>query len=824
MADVDDADVPTNERPRKSQVSEIVARMEFEILRKRTDSVCSNSERPSTASAMRFSPTALDAPPSPAPPAAKPAPATLAPPAMGHHAKPAGAPPSPLTSNPSFVKVNGKWMETPATSAFFQSALMKGDEGVVDVDDLMKRTEMPAPLLMPAQPAMVTVSIPGSPSPGSDQPRRRSGVSPAVAAVLMKLECLGKSSEALLSAQDAGTRSDAGLHEGEAGSSGELPMPGVVKYAGASLLATSTGTAFSKSHAEISTRNVEAPALNVSKSQVEISARTAEITPRAAQAPRSPQRKKTVDDVDLLAELDAAIVISGSKESLASSVKQSKGSLRQGNERSNNGSGSLSNVGGAARAPFAGGLATPRQEIDPSLTSALSSLAKNLDQPSNSSRAKDSQSISSLSRSKQNSQSSLNRTRGPAPPLGNSKASLTREDSEVTNSSKVTRFSTILSGASFTEPVEQASSNLAASPEGSDAEEDDDDRTPTKAVAISPRKNHSMPQPQTQQQQSSTDPATPQSVKRRVKKRSAIAWSSKEVSKTLRENGQAMGKEIVGLEDGLEEDNVNLDVISADAFKQGKDKGPMAKSPVGEKIIERKGIGRGGGKELEKATLDTAGKIKAVSYRFRFADGQLHCFSEKDGHVYGAYPLEIDQILAATVEKERVTLVTTSRSTAVSTTEIDFPDAKIADQWGKVINTIACKGQPTSITTKQALIFLDDSDIRQARDVFKHQLLPILQASGKGFEVTPVAFEPAQLEQALKAVDKGRVNAVAFVSTRARSKFVDERLTDFIFKNGEPLREPKICVCNAFISKSEKRGISMLFNNLKKRTTMAPLK
>ncbi|KAJ3196988.1 hypothetical protein HDU67_003888, partial [Dinochytrium kinnereticum] len=184
-------------------------------------------------------------------------------------------------------------------------------------------------------------------------------------------------------------------------------------------------------------------------------------------------------------------------------------------------------------------------------------------------------------------------------------------------------------------------------------------------------------------------------------------------------------------------------------------------------------------KQVE-SDLEIGGSINGQSYKFRLGDGRLHCIGDKgwclvdsvlevypehmlDKTELDHFPFEFNRLLACKQEGSRAVITgVSSRKLKVTSINIDFADVKTSSRWSESVMRIVTRDRPDNLFKKKAAILLDEREpAKVTREAFQKHILPILQASGKEFDLHTLPFT---------------VNAIVCISARPKSKDVDEIL------------------------------------------------
>ncbi|KAJ3111139.1 hypothetical protein HDU96_005946 [Phlyctochytrium bullatum] len=310
---------------------------------------------------------------------------------------------------------------------------------------------------------------------------------------------------------------------------------------------------------------------------------------------------------------------------------------------------------------------------------------------------------------------------------------------------------------------------------------------------------------------SSPDALSMREARRASRKRSAVAWSAKSVAKSIRESfaghpgiekikddlaaledkldEEEEADELVDLVGELKEENEEPEEAAAPAPKARATSVansrftimsmnpnlPVAPAPVLSSLDNL-------AKQVE-GVIESSATVNGQPCRFRIGDGQLHCIHEKDKGCMDHFPVDIKKLLSCTYDDGKVILsAVSSRKPKVVSVTVEFQDSKRGKEWTEAVSRLVTKDRPLR-HGKAAIILLDEREpSKPTKEAFQRDILPVLQASGKEFQIQNVPFTATDLEAAFARFETSSFNAIACISARPKSKAVDDMLKEFALK------------------------------------------
>ncbi|KAJ1569382.1 hypothetical protein HK405_005725, partial [Cladochytrium tenue] len=180
-----------------------------------------------------------------------------------------------------------------------------------------------------------------------------------------------------------------------------------------------------------------------------------------------------------------------------------------------------------------------------------------------------------------------------------------------------------------------------------------------------------------------------------------------------------------------------------------------------------------------QSSLEKVGAISGVSFRLFVSQGMLYALSAKGSTIiHPNFPIDLERILSAVPLQRRVVVVflgggggsgRPKTEVSLMDVEIDFQSDSVAAQWSAKLDAVASKDNVSGVTGKQAIVLADQQDKKAVSDVLKKQVIPILNLARKPFDIIPVEFSQACIEETLRSLPMKQVNAVACITTRKSS-------------------------------------------------------
>ncbi|KAI8834670.1 hypothetical protein BC829DRAFT_69686 [Chytridium lagenaria] len=326
--------------------------------------------------------------------------------------------------------------------------------------------------------------------------------------------------------------------------------------------------------------------------------------------------------------------------------------------------------------------------------------------------------------------------------------------------------------------------------------------------------------------------ASPVRARESKKKRSGVTWSMKSVAKSLRQSfagapgmdqialdlNEGDGEESESGEEGLSEDDLELedeedveenlvDEVPVDTQSAKTSAMSLLASPAKTSTVSLMlpasaktstmsllPAGKLSSSQTRSAFdimvkevephIEIQGTVHGQSCKFRVGDGRIHCIGERDKTDVDQFPFEFYRILACKEDGPKSILTgISSKKSKITSISIDFPDTKTALLWSKNVTRIVTKDHPESLFNKRAVVILDEREpTKVTRDAFQKDILPIMQASGKEFEVHTLPFTAVDLGKLFSKIGVEKINVVACISSRPRSKDVDDILAEMASK------------------------------------------
>ncbi|KAJ3027135.1 UNVERIFIED_CONTAM: hypothetical protein HDU68_004369 [Siphonaria sp. JEL0065] len=119
--------------------------------------------------------------------------------------------------------------------------------------------------------------------------------------------------------------------------------------------------------------------------------------------------------------------------------------------------------------------------------------------------------------------------------------------------------------------------------------------------------------------------------------------------------------------------------------------------------------------------LEKTGKIGMGSYNFFISRAALYCTSQKVTWYYAKPPPK--------------------REPRLTDLDIEFPDLFTNSQWAIKLLSAAFKGNHANeVLAKQAIFFVDQEDVKLVREILKDLIIPILEAAKKPFDIQCECF------------------------------------------------------------------------------------
>ncbi|KAJ3322152.1 hypothetical protein HDU76_013950 [Blyttiomyces sp. JEL0837] len=272
--------------------------------------------------------------------------------------------------------------------------------------------------------------------------------------------------------------------------------------------------------------------------------------------------------------------------------------------------------------------------------------------------------------------------------------------------------------------------------------------------------------------------------------------------------------------------------------------GPIANIGVGGfDPAARRGTRVDTGYQGREPALEQPAKISGMTHNFMLTQGSLYAINPKDNSINPQFPIPLERILSVDSEIKIVNITYLSKTkNEIQLTDVDveFNDASSALLWSNKLFQVACKGNTAHVTDKLAMILVDQQDKKAVLDIVQKQMIPLFNIARKPFDVLPVEYDVGKIQAALATMDMKKINAIACVTTKKTSTAIDECLTDFakramggdetkikfikapvdpvdvsIALVKEPLQYSQLCVLNAVLKNDKGKGLK---HKLKRRT------
>ncbi|KAI9341480.1 hypothetical protein BDR26DRAFT_860496 [Obelidium mucronatum] len=183
--------------------------------------------------------------------------------------------------------------------------------------------------------------------------------------------------------------------------------------------------------------------------------------------------------------------------------------------------------------------------------------------------------------------------------------------------------------------------------------------------------------------------------------------------------------------------------------------------------------------------LEKTGKIGSGSYNFFISRAALYCTSQKDSSIYAGFPISLHHILGVVWENKKVVVTwyyakpPPKREPRLTDIDIEFPDLFTNSQWSIKLLSAAFKGNHANeVLAKQAILFVDQEDVKIIREVLKDLIIPILEAAKKPFDIQLI--DPEGLKTAIDRLDLQSINSITYLRAKNPStktfKLTDECL------------------------------------------------
>ncbi|KAJ3107641.1 hypothetical protein HDU97_003635 [Phlyctochytrium planicorne] len=328
----------------------------------------------------------------------------------------------------------------------------------------------------------------------------------------------------------------------------------------------------------------------------------------------------------------------------------------------------------------------------------------------------------------------------------------------------------------------------------------------------------------------SKNPAHNRVTAKEGKKRSAIAWSAKSVAKSMRESFatnpgmEKIKSDLEALEMAEEEEEENDDEEDGDLDEVMEPQSGAANEP---KLVPPLLTSISRTSQLPSATSATSASsatplsttssifsplatpsklpsartrssfenllssvetlieipvaINGTQCRFRIGDGKLHCIGGKSsgsnvGSDVDPFPFDFMKLLGCKEDGTKVVLTGVSTKKAkVTSVTLDFSDKASALKWAENIMRLVTND---ALFKKGAIIVMDEREpSKVTKEAFQKYFLPVLQASGKEFNLHSIPFTAVALDKLFKEqMNFADVNAIVCISSRPKAKDVDEIL------------------------------------------------
>ncbi|KAJ3031780.1 UNVERIFIED_CONTAM: hypothetical protein HDU68_000067 [Siphonaria sp. JEL0065] len=200
--------------------------------------------------------------------------------------------------------------------------------------------------------------------------------------------------------------------------------------------------------------------------------------------------------------------------------------------------------------------------------------------------------------------------------------------------------------------------------------------------------------------------------------------------------------------------------------------------------------------------LEKTGKIGMGSYNFFISRAALYCTSQKDSSIYAGFPISLHHILGVSWENKKVVVTwyyakpPPKREPRLTDLDIEFPDLFTNSQWAIKLLSAAFKGNHANeVLAKQAIFFVDQEDVKLVREILKDLIIPILEAAKKPFDIQLI--DPEGLKNAIDRFDLQSINSITYLRTKNTStktfKLIDECLLAAAMKaKGRDMKQVKV--------------------------------
>ncbi|KAJ3239484.1 hypothetical protein HDU81_005928 [Chytriomyces hyalinus] len=182
--------------------------------------------------------------------------------------------------------------------------------------------------------------------------------------------------------------------------------------------------------------------------------------------------------------------------------------------------------------------------------------------------------------------------------------------------------------------------------------------------------------------------------------------------------------------------------------------------------------------------LEKVGKVNGTQYNFFLSRAELYCANSKDSSIYANFPIPLSHILNVAWENKKVVIIwiykNAKNEPRIIDIDVEFSDLFTNSQWALKLQSISCKGNPSEVSDKQAIFFVDQDDVKGVREILQTLIIPVLEAARKPFDIQLIEPDFERLNHAIERLDITRVNSITYLRLKSAStktfKIIDECL------------------------------------------------